>query len=150
MVLPPPGNFQRADVYLRKRWRQVQYLTDTFWRRWKKEFLVNLQERNKWPQVNHNSAVGDVVLIQDDNAPRIDQWVGYFKLNQIREDSYKLQSFRQQQTFSEDRSTSLWCYLLMRSRLDTERLCFLLKYPPGYLGPGMLLSFCSFGAWTLV
>ena len=70
VVLPPPGNFQRADVYLRRRWRQVQYLTDTFWRRWKKEYLVNLQERSKWLQPRHNLSVGDVVLIQDDNAPR--------------------------------------------------------------------------------
>ena len=70
VVLPPPGNFQRADVYLRRRWRQVQYLTDTFWRRWKKEYLVNLQERSKWLQPRHNLSVGDVVLIQDDNASR--------------------------------------------------------------------------------
>ena len=145
MVLPPPGNFQRADVYLRKRWRQVQYLTDTFWRRWKKEFLVNLQERNKWPQVKHNSAVGDVVLIQDDNAPRIDQWVGYFKLNQIRGDSYKLQSFRQQQTFSEDRSTSLWCYLLMRSRLDMNVYVFCLNTLPDIWGQECYCHFVALG-----
>ena len=27
-VLPPPGQFQRANVYCRKRWRRVQYFTD--------------------------------------------------------------------------------------------------------------------------
>ena len=30
VVLPPPGVFQRADVYLRKRWRRVQYLANKF------------------------------------------------------------------------------------------------------------------------
>lgn len=26
VVMPPPGDFQKADVYLRKRWKRVQYL----------------------------------------------------------------------------------------------------------------------------
>ena len=30
VVLQPPGIFQRADLYLRKRWRRVQYLTNGF------------------------------------------------------------------------------------------------------------------------
>ena len=38
--LPPPGNFQKNDVYMRRRWRRVQYLANLFWSRWKKEYLV--------------------------------------------------------------------------------------------------------------
>ena len=30
VILPPPGIFQRADIYSRKRWRRVQYLIDEF------------------------------------------------------------------------------------------------------------------------
>ena len=37
IILPPPGNFQREDVYMRKRWRRVQYLANLFWSRWKRE-----------------------------------------------------------------------------------------------------------------
>ena len=48
VVLPPPGVFQRADLYLRKQWRRVQHLTNEFWTRWKKEFLHTLQEQQKW------------------------------------------------------------------------------------------------------
>jgi len=33
----PPGVFDQRDVYSRKRWRQVQYLADMFWKRWVKE-----------------------------------------------------------------------------------------------------------------
>ena len=46
IVLPPLGNFQRADLYLRKRWRRTQYLVDQFWSCWKTEFLQNLQLRS--------------------------------------------------------------------------------------------------------
>ena len=30
VVLPPPGNFQRNDVYMRRRWRRVQHLCNVF------------------------------------------------------------------------------------------------------------------------
>ena len=33
VVLPPPGNFTQLDLYPRKRWRRIQYLSDQFWRR---------------------------------------------------------------------------------------------------------------------
>ena len=70
IVLPPPGVFQRADVYLRKRWRRVQYLADVFWTRWRKEFLLTLQQRVKWNQPQRNMAKGDIVLLRDESSPR--------------------------------------------------------------------------------
>jgi hypothetical protein len=70
VVFPPPGDFQKEDVYLRKRWRRVQYLANIFWSRWKREFLQTLQPRTKWCKARRNFAVGDVVLMVDDNAPR--------------------------------------------------------------------------------
>ena len=48
VVLPPPGVFQAADQYSRKRWRRVQHLSNEFWTRWRKEFLQSLQEHQKW------------------------------------------------------------------------------------------------------
>ena len=35
----PPGNFVKSDGYSRRKWRQVQYLADKFWRRWTREYL---------------------------------------------------------------------------------------------------------------
>ena len=32
-VLPPPGEFQRPDMYCRRRWRRVQYFANEFWLR---------------------------------------------------------------------------------------------------------------------
>ena len=48
VLMPPPGVFQRADLYSRKRWRRVQHLANEFWNRWRREFLQTLQTRQKW------------------------------------------------------------------------------------------------------
>ena len=66
----PPGVFRKEDVYFRRRWRQVQYLSDVFWRRWLREYLPSLQERQKWTRPTVNFEVGDVVLVVDENSPR--------------------------------------------------------------------------------
>ena len=66
----PPGIFTKEDNLLRRRWRQVQYLADLFWKRWVREYLPLLQERQKWLCPHRNVQVGDVVLIVDVNAPR--------------------------------------------------------------------------------
>ena len=69
----PPGLFSSADHYVKRRWRQVQYLADVFWSRWKKEYLSNLQRRQKWNHSLPNHSVGDLVLLVDQNLPR-NQW----------------------------------------------------------------------------
>ena len=70
VVLPPPGDFQRVDLYLSKRWRRVQYLVNEFWCKWKREFLQSLQSRQKWISVKRNLQVDDVVIVKDDSLPR--------------------------------------------------------------------------------
>ena len=69
VVLPPPGEFQRADLYLPKRWRCVQHLANEFWVRWKGEFPHTLQLRQKWACPQRNVQQGDVVIIRNDNLP---------------------------------------------------------------------------------
>ncbi|XP_060771124.1 uncharacterized protein LOC132881998 [Neoarius graeffei] len=68
--LLPPGLFDKTDVYSKKRWKQVQYLADLFWKRWVREYLPTLQERQKWFTTKRNYVCGDIVLIADPNAPR--------------------------------------------------------------------------------
>ena len=67
---PPPGLFEKDDNYARRRWRHIQYLADTFWKRWVKEYLPLLQERQKWLKPRRNLTVGDVVLIVDNTTTR--------------------------------------------------------------------------------
>lgn len=70
----PPGTFDRGDVYSRRRWHQIQYLADLFWRRLTKEYLLGLQERQKWYHPKRNISVNDIVLIVDESAPQ-NSWV---------------------------------------------------------------------------
>lgn len=70
----PPGLFHKEDSYARRKWRQVQYISDLFWKRWIKEYLPQLQERQKWTKVKRNFIPGDIVLIMDDSAPR-NSWI---------------------------------------------------------------------------
>ena len=58
----PPGEFVKQDCYVRRRWRQVQYLADIFWKRWVREYIPTLQLRQKWCNPARNIVVGDVVL----------------------------------------------------------------------------------------
>ena len=51
----------------------MQYLDNQFWSRWKRELLENLQRRSKWSGVSRHMHIGDIVLINDENAP-LNQW----------------------------------------------------------------------------
>lgn len=64
------GKMEQTDMYCKKRWKQVQYLADIFWKRWLHEYLLTLQERQKWHVTGRNLQVGDVVLMMDENSPR--------------------------------------------------------------------------------
>ena len=66
----PPGIFEKRDLYCKRAWRQSQYLANLFWRRWTKEYLPTLLERQKWNLKKRNLCVGDVVLVADDNFAR--------------------------------------------------------------------------------
>lgn len=66
----PPGVFNKDDQYAKRRWRQIQYIADIFWKRWCKEYLTQLQERQRWATPERTLHVGDVVLIVGDTSPR--------------------------------------------------------------------------------
>ena len=73
IISPPPGQFVKQDLYLHKRWRQVQFLSNDFWVRWKKEYLLNLQQRQIWQTDRRDTKVNDIVIICEDSSPR-NQW----------------------------------------------------------------------------
>ena len=66
VVMPPPGVFQKPDLYCRSRWRRIQHLSNEFWSRWRKEFIQTLQERQKWVKMSRNFYIGDIVLLKTD------------------------------------------------------------------------------------
>lgn len=71
--LPPPGKFVEEDLYTRKRWRRVQYLSEQFWCRWKREYLANIILRQKWHSPRRNVKIGDVVILREEGSPR-NEW----------------------------------------------------------------------------
>ena len=70
LLLLPPGIYRKEDTFSHRRWRQVQYLTDQFWRQWSREYIPLLQQWQKWNFPRRNLAVDDIVLVVDDNTPR--------------------------------------------------------------------------------
>ncbi|XP_063969426.1 uncharacterized protein LOC135157513 [Lytechinus pictus] len=71
VILPPPGKFQGADKYSRKWWRRVQYLANEFWLRWRREFLQQLQPRQKWTKSHRDLTIGDVVIVKENEDARL-------------------------------------------------------------------------------
>lgn len=63
------GRFADVDLYKRK-WRCVQYLAQQYWTRWIREYIPELQKRQKWLKVQRNVKPGDVVLVVAENTPR--------------------------------------------------------------------------------
>ena len=69
----PPGLFHKDEIYARRRWKQVQYLSDVFWKRWKNEYMWLLQQRQKWSTEQPNFEVDNLVLVMDQSLPR-NEW----------------------------------------------------------------------------
>ena len=65
-----PGILYETDISNRKRWRQVQVLTEYHWRRFQREFLPSLTRRPKWRSSEARVQYGDLVLVQDQNSAR--------------------------------------------------------------------------------
>ena len=68
MNIIPPG-----EVNLKERWTQVRELSDTFARRWKKEYLSSLIPRSKWKTAKPNLEPGNLVICADEKLHR-DSW----------------------------------------------------------------------------
>ncbi|KAL0151744.1 hypothetical protein M9458_052970 [Cirrhinus mrigala] len=74
-VTAPPGDFDHKDLH-KSQWKQVQCLAESFWKRWRQEYLVTLQKRHKWTDDKPNIQVDDVVLMKDSQAKRNDWPIG--------------------------------------------------------------------------
>ncbi|XP_017473122.1 PREDICTED: uncharacterized protein LOC108364071 [Rhagoletis zephyria] len=69
-ILAPPeidADENRASIV--NRWQRLKALHRTFCKRWKSEYLTELQKRNKWRHPQANMKIGDLVIIKEDNLP---------------------------------------------------------------------------------
>ena len=68
----PDGSFENTSSrYIR--FRFVQKVIDTFWKRWTQDFFPQLVIQQKWHSPHRNIRVGDIVIIQDSSMIR-EKW----------------------------------------------------------------------------
>ncbi|XP_067250257.1 uncharacterized protein [Chanodichthys erythropterus] len=120
-VPPPPGEFGERDLFIRQ-WRQVQSLANTFWNRWRKEYLATLQNRRKWQNESSNLQVGDVVLLKNIQAKRNDWPMGIVletfpgRDGKVRKVEVKVVKDGSSKVFLDLYRTSFYCCLLGLNR----------------------------------
>lgn len=68
-VLTPPMTSEFDNTILPIRWRLTEHMYKEFWKKWSQDYLQTLQVRGKWQTPTQNIAVGDVVLIKEDQIP---------------------------------------------------------------------------------
>ena len=73
VVMPPPWDFSRPDLYCWKRWCCVQHIANEFWSCWRKEYFQSLQSCTKWQGGKRNFGVGDIALVLQDESAH-NQW----------------------------------------------------------------------------
>ncbi|XP_070535137.1 uncharacterized protein [Ptychodera flava] len=113
LLMLKPKQVQKNDNCIRCRWRQVQYLVDIFWKRWMKEYVPLLQERQKWLEIKRNLNAGDVVLIVDNTVPRNSWSMG--RITEVMKDKKELVRFAEDKT------------IMATLRRLVDKLCVLLE-----------------------
>lgn len=54
-------------------WNEIRDMEQDFWQRWSSDYIVELQKRTKWFQLEPNIKEGDLVVMKADNMPP-SQW----------------------------------------------------------------------------
>ena len=62
------SNYKNHNYH--KKWRAVQAYTNLFWKRWLSEYLPTLSPKTKWTNKQQNFAVGDLVIVRNQNTPK--------------------------------------------------------------------------------
>ena len=93
VIMPPPDEFSKPDLYCRKRWRCIQHVINEFWSRWRKEFLQSLQERKKWQDKKRNFENGDTVLLRDSDLIK-NKWPMLKIVEMFKDDNGDVRSVR--------------------------------------------------------
>jgi hypothetical protein len=74
LTAAPDPDLSHLNQNRLSRWQLCQQLSQQFWKRWRNEYLGELQQRQKWYHEQENIAVGDLVLIKEDHLPPL-KWM---------------------------------------------------------------------------
>ena len=69
LLAPPDRNLIDLSSNHLSRWLHVQQMFQRLWKCWSHDYLHQLQQRNKWKDIQPNATIGDVVLLKEDNLP---------------------------------------------------------------------------------
>ena len=64
-ALPDPPE-SRLPISMLRRWNLCQNLTNHFWNRWSKEYLITLNRLAKWQEPTENLQVNDIVCLREE------------------------------------------------------------------------------------
>lgn len=78
VALPTPCLLEAKESQL-DRYKRIEHMRQTFWRRWSKEFISELQGRSKWRTRGQNLQVDDLVLLKEENSPPLHWRLGRVK-----------------------------------------------------------------------
>lgn len=65
----PDPDYSPIPISRLDRYQHLQQMAGHFWNRWSKEYISELQVRNKWKGNTENLKAGQMVLIKEDNQP---------------------------------------------------------------------------------
>ncbi|XP_041675514.1 uncharacterized protein LOC121530460, partial [Drosophila eugracilis] len=57
-----------------KRWQLISAIKQRFWVDWQRDYVLSLQQRQKWLSESHNIEIGTIVVVHEDNSPP-QQWL---------------------------------------------------------------------------
>lgn len=70
----PETDIRHLPVNRLTRWQHVTQICQHFWKRWTREYLQELQGRNKWTTSRESISPGTLVLVKDDQTPPL-SWI---------------------------------------------------------------------------
>lgn len=73
MLQPAERDYAAIPENHFSRWQHLQRVRQDFWARWQREYLTELQRRNKWVEGDNNLQEGMLVLLKETQTPPL-QW----------------------------------------------------------------------------
>ncbi|XP_037931528.1 uncharacterized protein LOC119666318 [Teleopsis dalmanni] len=67
-IIDYPEAVDDMNISSLNRWKIIQAMKKHFWKRWKEEYLTNLQQRYKWKGVQANVKEGQVVIVKNEET----------------------------------------------------------------------------------
>jgi hypothetical protein len=69
LTAPAEPDVTEINIHRLDQWQKMQQVRQHFWKRWSREYIVELQQRSKWATSTRPAAVGDIVIVHEDNIP---------------------------------------------------------------------------------